>query len=108
MCKATSNHTIGLMNAMGVDTGDAGALQALPGWRFCAFRTTTSRDNHTFYCFSPPVMLATFIVEIALAAFVFVRYRTSRFGKVGGLILILLAVFQFAEYRVCGTTADNL
>jgi len=46
-------------------------------------------------------MIATFIIEVALAVFVFVRYRVTRFGQVAGAILILLASFQFAEYQVC-------
>jgi hypothetical protein len=62
-------------------------------------------DGRTFYCFSPPVMVATLVLELLLAVFVFVRHRTSRFGKVAGIVLILLATFQFAEYRIC--TAPN-
>jgi hypothetical protein len=58
-------------------------------------------DGRTLYCFSPPVMVATFVIELALAAFVFLRHRTTRFGKVAGFVLILLATFQIAEYRIC-------
>jgi hypothetical protein len=66
----------------------------------------TVSDHRTLYCFSPPVMLATFATELALAAFVFLRYRTTRFGQVAASILALLAIFQFAEYRICSTTGD--
>jgi hypothetical protein len=58
------------------------------------------------YCFSPPVMIATFAIELVLAAYVFTRYRMTRFGRVAGLVLILLATFQFAEYRICTTTGS--
>jgi hypothetical protein len=48
-------------------------------------------------------MLLTFAVELLLAVYVFGRYSATRFGKVAGLILVLLATFQFAEYRICTT-----
>jgi hypothetical protein len=60
-----------------------------------------SCDGRALYCFSPLVMLATFGIEIILAIVVFVRHRATRFGKTAGFVLILLAVFQFAEYRIC-------
>ena len=53
------------------------------------------------FCFTPEVMLATFLTEIALAIYVFIRYRLTAFGRLAGAILILLGAFQFAEYRVC-------
>ena len=49
-------------------------------------------------------MIATFVIEIILAIMVFIRYRVTRFGKSAGLVLVLLATFQFAEYRICTTT----
>jgi hypothetical protein len=49
-------------------------------------------------------MIATFAVEFVLAAFLLIRYRVTRFGKVAGFVLILLATFQFAEYRICATS----
>src|SRR5579862_8022671 len=61
------------------------------------------KDQRTLYCFSPPVMIATFVIEIILAAIVFIRYRVTRFGKAAGFVLLLLATFQFAEYRICTT-----
>jgi hypothetical protein len=65
------------------------------------------KDQQTLYCFSPPVMIATFTIEIILAIIVFVRYHATRFGKTAGFVLVLLAIFQFAEYRIC-TTAGNI
>lgn len=55
----------------------------------------------SFYCFSPPVMLATFAIEIFLAAYAIYRYRSDKIAKITISILVLLAVFQLAEYNVC-------
>jgi hypothetical protein len=60
------------------------------------------RQHETLYCFTPEVMLRTFITELALGIFVFVRHRMSRFGKVAATTLLLLASFQFAEYGTDG------
>ena len=61
----------------------------------------------TLYCFSPPVMVATLLIESALAIFVFLRHSITRFGKVAGLLLVLLAAFQFAEYQTCIRTSEK-
>lgn len=54
------------------------------------------------YCFSPPVMLATFIVEVGLFLFVIVRYATgSIVGRLTALLLLCLALFQLAEFNTC-------
>jgi len=54
-----------------------------------------------FYCFSPPVMLATFFIEIIGAGFVFFKYKTAPVARLAIFILLGLAVFQLAEYNVC-------
>ena len=69
-------------------------------------KKSTRVSGRTLYCFSPPVMIATFVIEVALAVFVFIRHRVTRFGRVAGLVLILLATFQFAEYRICTTSGE--
>jgi hypothetical protein len=57
----------------------------------------------TFFCFSPPVMLATFITEMALFGWVAVRYAWSATRNRLALgMLLCLAIFQLAEYNVCG------
>jgi len=56
----------------------------------------------TFNCFSPPVMLATFVVEIIFAAYTVVRYRLNTTGRLVVGMLLALAVFQLCEYHVCG------
>lgn len=55
----------------------------------------------TFYCFSPPVMMATFLIEIALMVWVLIRYRQTLVVKLVALMMFALAIFQFAEYNVC-------
>lgn len=56
----------------------------------------------TLYCFSPPVMIATFIIEIILAIYVFIKSRKA--GSDVGIVLVLvfLAAFQLSEYQICG------
>lgn len=55
----------------------------------------------TLYCFSPLVMLLTFITEFALALYTFIKSRKagSDYGIVIGLIF--LGTFQLAEYMIC-------
>lgn len=60
------------------------------------------RDKSTFFCFTPEVMLTTFLTEIALAIYVFIRYKMTTFGRLIAVILILLATFQISEYQICG------
>ncbi len=56
----------------------------------------------TFYCFSPPVMIATFVVEIALLIGTYLHYKMSVITRLGMTILFFLALFQLSEYFVCG------
>jgi len=55
----------------------------------------------TLYCFSPAVMLVTFITEFLLAIYAFLRSRkaNSNLGIVFGLVF--LGTFQLAEYMIC-------
>jgi hypothetical protein len=68
----------------------------------------TIRDMHKqnrgvrFNCFSPPVMLATFVIEMALATYTMWRYRLDTMGRLAVAMLGFLAVFQISEYFVCG------
>ena len=64
------------------------------------------KDPRRLHCFSPPVMIATFSIELILAIIVLIRDHVTRFGKVAGFVLVLLATFQFAEYRICTTTGN--
>jgi hypothetical protein len=60
------------------------------------------RSAGTFHCFSPPVMVATMAVETALLVYTFVRYRMTPITRVIMAQLFFLAIFQLAEYSVCG------
>ena len=56
-----------------------------------------------FNCFSPPVMIATFTIEVVLAAYTLWRYKMNTLGKLVILTLIALGGFQLCEYQVCGS-----
>ena len=56
----------------------------------------------TFYCFSPPVMIATFVIELCLAVYTLWRYRQSTLVRLAVAALAFLALFQLCEYFVCG------
>lgn len=61
-----------------------------------------SKKSETFYCFSPLVMIATFVIEAALLIYTLVRYRFSPLSRLVIATLACLALFQFAEFHVCG------
>lgn len=55
------------------------------------------------HCFSPPVMIATFLIELTLAVYTVWRYGLNAVTKVVVAILVCLAAFQLAEFNVCET-----
>ena len=55
----------------------------------------------TLYCFSPPVMVATCIIETSLFMYTLVRYKLQTATRVAAATLLLLAVFQLCEFHVC-------
>ena len=57
--------------------------------------------NDRLYCFSPPVMIATFLIEIVGALYVVFRYKMTPVTRLATAVLVGLAVFQLAEYNVC-------
>lgn len=57
--------------------------------------------TNTTYCFSPPVMIATFFIEIGLAVYVAWRYKLNEITRLAVALLFFLSVFQLAEYNVC-------
>lgn len=65
------------------------------------------KNKTTFYCFSPPVMLATFLVESGLLLYVLWRYKLSPVTRVAAALLAFLATFQLAEYYVCSQTGTS-
>lgn len=63
------------------------------------------KKSTTFYCFSPPVMLATFAIEIIFAAYILWRYKFTPITRLIVLLLTFLAVFQGTEFLLCGGMA---
>lgn len=59
-------------------------------------------NKTTLYCFSPPVMLATFLIEVGLIVYTLWRYKLNTISKLVVAMLAFLAIFQMAEYMVCG------
>lgn len=57
------------------------------------------------YCFSPPVMLATFALELLFAAYVLWRYKLTAITRLIVAILGFLALFQGTEFLLCGGLA---
>ena len=53
------------------------------------------------YCFSPPVMIATFAIETFLLLYVLFRYRRTPLVWLSAVLLAGLATFQLAEFFVC-------
>ena len=60
-----------------------------------------------FFCFSPPVMIATFIFEVGAALFLIWRYKMSKSIRLVVLLLFCLATFQLAEYMICEAVGLN-
>lgn len=52
-------------------------------------------------CFSPPIMMATFLIEIFLAGYILFRHQLSAVSRLAVIMLVCLATFQLAEYNVC-------
>lgn len=59
--------------------------------------------HNVLACFSPPVMLATFLFEVGSALYVLWRHRLTAVSRLAIVVLLMLAVFQLAEYNVCET-----
>lgn len=53
------------------------------------------------YCFSPLAMFSTFLIEIAGALYIMLRYQMDTTAKIIIAMLGGLATFQLAEYMVC-------
>lgn len=66
------------------------------------FIVMSKKYSNKLYCFSPPVMLATFVIELSLAFYSIWRYKLTSINRLVVSILASLASFQLAEYMVCG------
>lgn len=60
------------------------------------------RYSGKLYCFSPPVMLATFTFELSFAIYILWRYKMTPITRLVVGILACLGIFQAAEFMVCG------
>lgn len=58
--------------------------------------------GNKFMCFSPPVMLATFLIEFGLLFYVLWRYKLTTLTRLLAVFLGCLGVFKLAEYMICG------
>lgn len=56
------------------------------------------------FCFSPPVMMVTFLFEILGAIYSTLRYKLNRVGRLVVAVLLFLSIFQLAEYMICEVT----
>lgn len=63
---------------------------------------SAKKTSVRLYCFSPPVMIATFLIEITLALYVLARYHMNNVTRLVLVALSALALFQLSEYFVCG------
>lgn len=55
----------------------------------------------SLFCFSPPVMIATFLIEIIFVIYIVWRYKLNTLAKLAILMLTFLAIFQLAEFMIC-------
>ncbi len=53
------------------------------------------------YCFSPPIMIITFLLEVGFALYTILRYKLTPVSRLAVALLVGLAVFQLAEYNIC-------
>lgn len=53
-------------------------------------------------CFSPPVMLATFLIEFGLLFYTLWRFQMTTASRLIVAFLACLGIFQLAEYMICG------
>mgnify|MGYP000179787677 CR=1 FL=1 len=58
--------------------------------------------GNKFMCFSPPVMLATFLIEFGLLLYILWRYKLTPLTRLAAVFLACLGTFQLAEYMICG------
>lgn len=58
-------------------------------------------NKNKLYCFSPEVMIITFILEILMALYSLFKSIKHRSDLGVVVILVFLAMFQLAEYQIC-------
>ena len=70
--------------------------------RFSRIMFAMTKYNDKLFCFSPPAMLVTFIIELVLAVYTLVRYKSNLVRNITVALLTCLAIFQLSEYNTCG------
>lgn len=65
------------------------------------------KSSTQFNCFSPPVMIATVIIESALVIYTIWRYKMDTLTKLVVMSLLSLTIFQISEYNVCAGSGLN-
>lgn len=68
---------------------------------FAILRLVNKHKSTQFNCFSPPVMVATVIIELSLAVYTLWRYKMDRLTRLVVVCVLALTVFQISEYFVC-------
>lgn len=68
------------------------------------FSVKPSKD--TLYCFTPEVSLATFVIEVGFALYVFLKFKSTSFSRTCMALLICLGTFQLSEYMICTFHAE--
>jgi len=63
--------------------------------------THKNKKGIVLSCFSPLVMIITFIIEISLAIYTFIKSRKAKSDVGIVLVLLFLGTFQLAEYQIC-------
>jgi len=71
-------------------------------------KSTSNKSSLVFYCFTPLVSLATFVIEILLALYVFFKYKTTLFSQLCIGLLACLGVFQLSEYFICTSSEVDM
>jgi hypothetical protein len=69
---------------------------------------TKAKGSTQLNCFSPPVMIGTMIVEVAMALYTVWRYKMDNLTRLVTITLITLATFQMAEYFVCTASIGHV
>lgn len=63
----------------------------------------SEKNASTFYCFTPPVSFATFLIEFIFAFYVLYKYKPTLFSYLCVLTLMCLGLFQLSEFLICTT-----
>ena len=65
------------------------------------------QKSNTLACFSPPVMLATFIIEVVLIIYTLLFRKVNLNIRLVILLIAALAIFQLSEYGICENLGLN-